>query len=387
MKQITLFIVFFLVQNNAAYKAVVIVPVADLFAHPPNTTVDDIPVHTAQQSPTPCPRLHQLLFHEQITVTDEKGRYVCVHIPHLFYTITQSSTPQNTYWTLAKNIFPLSPHVHQQCTPYLPDTPSFTQKSITPKQSTITLTLPFYYTAREILFSVGTRFVIAEQTTSQYSVYVFNAQKKCIEKMTIPYSHAMLISPAQTAQEQRKKFVTLLKQWAHPPDGFIPYVWGGCSFTECYTGSFTKTDHAQSCHYTYNSQTQQIKGGFDCSGLIARAAQACNIAYFYKNTTTMTHNLKQKTAHDSIEEGDIIWIPGHVMVVADIKNHTLIESRSYGHGYGKVHEIALNNVFENIHTFNDLKTAYHHKKPLQHLDCFKKRRELFTQFKIFSLLD
>ena len=141
-----------------------------------------------------------------------------------------------------------------------------------------------------------------------------------------------------------------MRQWAKRKEGFIPYVWGGFSFTD--------TIKTTSC-FLLKDETTSPKTGLDCVGIIARVAQIYGIPYFYKNTTTIKQCLTPLARNSKLMTGDIIWVPGHVMIVADLTNHTLIEARGYDHGYGKVQEIPLNEEFKGINTYRDLIDAYH----------------------------
>src|SRR5205814_4688733 len=114
--------------------------------------------------------------------------------------------------------------------------------------------------------------------------------------------------------------------------------------------------------YEHERDTQSPKNGFDCSGVILRAAQIAGIPYFCKNTTTIAQCLTPLKSEQQLREGDLILIKGHVMIVSDITKNLLIEARSYGHGYGKLHEISIDQVFEGIETYKDLCDAYYEKK-------------------------
>jgi len=127
------------------------------------------------------------------------------------------------------------------------------------------------------------------------------------------------------------------------------------------------------------------KTGLDCSGMIARAAQICGIPYFYKNTTIIERFLTPLAKGNKPIPGDIIWIPGHVMVVADFINNTLIEVRGYKHGYSKIHEIPLNEEFKGINTYHDLTNAYHNNKAIIRLDSSGNERETITSLKLLQL--
>ncbi len=389
MKHLITILLFLVSQNNFCYEyeAVVIVPVADaigelLTKKNSNSSYFQLPVCTQPS----CPRLHQLLFNERVRVTKRQGNFVCIHIPQLFYTTNTLTKPQNTYWTHKKNILSLAHHSHKQIIDHLPDPISFATKDMGAQKQTIVLTMPFHSSVVDMTFSAGTRFVLANQTDTAYHAYALNIHRKQYDIISIPKTNALHVNAMQTAADQKRQFVDILSQWAHVPDGFIPYVWGGCSFTAPYAGLFEKKCTQNCTQYHYLQTTQKIKGGFDCSGLIARAAQMCNIPYFYKNTTTIAKCLPPKNPASPLTSGDLIWVPGHIMVIANMEKNTIIEARSYDHGYGKVHEIRLGKVFENVKTFADLAAAYQTKKSLQRLDRWGKKRERFSEFSIFSLV-
>ncbi len=71
--------------------------------------------------------------------------------------------------------------------------------------------------------------------------------------------------------------------------------------------------------YERTECTQHPMSGFDCAGIISRAAQMCGIPYYFKNTYTLAHYLKSLSIDTHLQEGDLIWIPGHVMIVSDLK--------------------------------------------------------------------
>ena len=74
------------------------------------------------------------------------------------------------------------------------------------------------------------------------------------------------------------------------------------------------------------------------------------------------------------------------MIVSDITKNLLIEARSYGHGYGKLHEISIDQVFEGIETYKDLCDAYYEKKVVKRKDKDGKIRDTFSNLQLFSMM-
>ena len=195
------------------------------------------------------------------------------------------------------------------------------------------------------------------------------------KQITIPRTHAIINTDELDNQQKINLYVDILKMWATRPDGFIPYVLGGNSMTHACTQTEFAIRETTAANGTAlklyewpNYTTNKPKTGFDCSGLIARAAQIAGMPYFYKNTVTIANYLKALKPTEHLSNGDIIWFAGHVMVVSDIKNNKTIEARGYDHGFGKVQEIELEKVFKGITTYAQLVAAYRNKKPLERLN-------------------
>ncbi len=382
-------ILYYLLLNpkiQAEYKkAVVIVPVADLVGEKIGQLVDpeqvrqiykQLPFSPDINLKTYCPRIQQILFNEVVEIIKEKGQEIYIRIPHLFYlSPTKNNEPQVNYWTLRENIMELDQiKRHTQDLTKIPLPISFNKSQLNSK-NIVTLIEPWFNQKTNQIFSAGTRFVWAEKKKNKTMVHIFNPLIKKYEKTAIPNKKLAIHTNQQTAQQQRTNFIKILRKWVGKNNGFIPYVWGGFSFTK------RKTDFYSSL----NEKEFLPKTGFDCAGIIARAAQICDIPYFYKNTTTIKQFLFPIT--NKLLQGDIIWIPGHVMVVADLEKNTLIEARGYNHGYGKIHEIHLHEEFKGINTYKDLIDAYHNKKTITRLDYDGNEQEKIKNFTLLRLIN
>lgn len=364
-------------------KAFVIKPVIDLVCQ---YTDEDPRTHLYKKIPfcgcspkaySACPRTHQLLFNEVVDILEERNDQVYISIPHLFYTTAAHNKPQTKYWTLKENLMPIEHLEIKKCNiKNIPQPLSFTHKnSETCNEHVITLIFPWHDPVTNQTFSAGTRFVLASNTTTNNSAiaYVFDKKTESFKETEIPLSCSLINNHIKSKNQKITAFATLLKKWANLPDGLIPYVLGGCSFTSmCKQNIFNKveiegkipiTSYFERPHYN-----QDIKTGFDCSGLVARAAQICSIPYFFKNTTTLVNNLQLLQNSESLENGDLLWIPGHVMIISDIANNKIIEARGYASGYGKVHEISLHELFKDINTYKDIVKTFFSKKNLQLLN-------------------
>lgn len=385
--------------SMGAQKAITKVPIADLIGNSvqgQRMTKDTVTYYNnlplCSQRPSDCGRVHQLLFNEMVTIVDQKGDEVQIKVPSVYYERDNESERYDTYWTLKKNFITcqelVKAGISLSC---FPDTIEYTMKgkALLPSKKTVVLTFPFKDATTNQLFSVGTRFVVCGQTKTEYTVYVFDPGKKCMQKTVIAQSLVMVENNNEENYKKIAHFVTLLKQWAHA-SGTIPYVWGGCSYNQSFGASAfrmvkQKNISGKECKYYDRSDCKKSpKTGFDCTGVLVRAAQICGLPYHLKNSTTIKKNLKELTTMQHLAEGDIIWIPGHVMVVASRTHNTIVEARAYNHGFGKLQEIALGKVFNGITTFAQLEEACKKKKKLQRLD---KQGAIVQYIDRYKLLD
>lgn len=339
-----------------------------------------------------CPRLLQLLYNEQVTIIETHEDEVRIEISHLFFQKDTDDTQHIGYWTHKKNVVPLAALKKKNIDlSTIPQPISFigTKRQ---EQDLVTLMHPFLDPVTGRTYSAGTRFVRAHNTwLNKNHVPVYVLHPKTIEVVVIglPKKDVIAHTPKKP-HEQQELFVSILKEWAHLHTGFIPYTWGGCSFTgECQDTSFTlntrKIPYGLSEYYTWPEYAGQPYAGFDCAGLIARAAQLAGMPYFYKNTTTLARNLQPIKQGEVVEAGDLIWFSGHVLIVADTTCHTAIEARGYDHGYGKIQEIALNKLFDGITTYEQLTTTYLANKPLKRLNAQGTIVQTIPTFKILKM--
>lgn len=386
-------------QESATAKGIVCVPVAQLVGEPLDTDAayDAIPPCGGKTNTfISCPRMHQLLAHEQVDIIKFQNDNVLVDIPQLFYITDATKSPQTRYWTSKKNIIPEKQLIkNKKERAFIPAPITFKNKtSIAEKNKVVTLLKPYYDALTQQTYSAGTRFVVKRITrTKKYAwVYALNPQQNRFHTIKIPCS--FLIKPSSTSIDQKiQTFVDILTVWAHQEEGKIPYIWGGCSFAHL-EPSITFIEHNQERNgvmhswYTRHQPHEKnvtLNAGFDCAGLINRAAQMAGIPFFFKNTRTIAHYLDEIAPNENLSPGDIIFIRGHVMVVANCKRNTIIEARGYDHGFGCVHEIELGKVFDGIQTFQDLKSAWLGKKPLYRLDKNGNVQDKVHQLKLLKM--
>lgn len=372
---------FFLSCFLYTYEAVVIVPVADMVGESlqclaaANITVDmlykQIPF-TPQEGKYSCLRIHQLLFNERVFVELETEEEVKCHLYTVFYETFTPFKRNTSFWTQKKNIARLD---MLKSTMHNAVPMAYSLDFATVNNDNIaTLTVPMRSEQTQATYSGGTRFVRLPllDTATHYAIALPQYTNNQWSIDFVEQECAVVQYP-QEEQEIRQRFVATLKQWTHE-NSLMPCVFGGCSILDFYEENiFSPTTFTidnepmigwmrENARYPYT--------GCDASGLIARAAQIVGIPYFYKNTTTARNNLKViDPSKEVIQHGDLIWSPGHLMVIADITPCTIIEAVSYSSGYGIVHQLPLAMMFEGIATLDELINNYSNQQALVRLDA------------------
>lgn len=275
-----------------------------------------------------CERLHQLKFNEIVKIKELKKNHALVECPSFFFTSMHGDT-ENSVWILKDHLYALN-ELTKKTLLSLPHAPHITEfkipKNISTNNKIVILAKPHGK------FSVGTRFVASNENENNFTVeYLVN--KQSTKKINIPKDCFTLIGDSP-----REKFVNQLKYLASQ-NPKIEYVWGGNSY--CLNNL--------NCNNKLNLQIPM--SGFDCSGLVLSTAQLCGINYFYKNSLTASAYLEQINDNCKIQAGDIIWMPGHVIVISDVKGNLCIEANGY---YKSVQEIPLNKIFFKVENFNKL---------------------------------
>lgn len=325
-------------------------------------------------------RIHQILFNDVVKVVELKDTQALIELPGVLYETTHATAPQVTAWVASENLLCFSPNnskLQQFPAPLSTNKEQFL-KAIS---DTVVLTLPFHDPATDLTFSIGTRFVHVATTDDAYEARCFNPTSKQMTTITLPKQVAYLYEP-QSPKAQRELFVRLVTSWAHPKNGFIPYVLGGTSAAEFVTQSQFHTSHFDN-YAGYDWNYDRPRTGIDCSGLIVRAAQIAGIPFFYKNSITMARRLKETKTP---QPGDIIWIPGHVMVISKLDPAMIVEARGYPSGYGKVQEIPLSEMFRGMKTFEQLIAGIPTKKPMDRLQKDGTVSEIITEYKVLTLV-
>lgn len=323
-------LLFFLLHTTVLplQEAFVCVPIADVSGEPGTE------------------RIHQLLFNERVTIVEEQENFVKILFTGTFYQVPTIQEPQISYWSDKKN-FRTKNSVEQETgisiDQYVPPALDFRTSSLPENKKIITLKMPWHDTKTKSSYSVGTQFVYQayDKKKDHFHCLIYHPTSKTIKPATIAGCQVQVKKINTQAIDH---FVALLRSWTtHQPS--ISYVLGGCSFT--------------------GKAHESI--GFDCSGAILRAAQIVGLPYFCKNSYTALRCLTPVSPHELPRNGDIIWLPGHLMVVSDIDRNVLIEARGHKDGFGKLHEIPLEKTFAGVKTYQDMMNIIKQNKKVSRL--------------------
>jgi hypothetical protein len=369
-------------------NGICIVPVADLLKKSASETFDNYSsVKEAYRSllmgDVNCKREYQILYNESVQVLQIKGDEAQIRVPHIIYFDKQEGLYTNIYWTLKKNLICLDElqvknvNIHK-----IPQEVSFSQ-DIRQDESVVVLREPFIATDGRV-FSAGTRFKMVKECVGGGSIGCYALNKNLQEViLDIPESKLNFYRDC-SIKKRISDFVKLLRSWANLQSGFIPYLYSGSSYIYVYNKDDILVRGSDNTFYKDELKVYPY-AGFDCSCIISRGAQICNLPYFYKDSTTLERNLDPVDNFNELSEGDIIWFQGHVVIISDIKNNLVVEARGYASGFGRVHECHLNLMFRNINSFKELLSAKRENKSLELLSRDGCLRYLIKEFKILSL--
>ncbi len=337
----------------------------------------------------PCVRVHQMLFNELffdvLCMNDEcSGK-----VPYAYYGYNVlKRQPLNSYCLLSTNIIFLDELAKRKLLKFIP-VPSHLNRN---SSKIVTLKLPWKDKQTGLKFSAGTRFVraVKHDREKSFAVRYIDFEKLKPVSAFIPKERCMIYEK-HTSLQLRSDFIGLIRLWInHAAPRIIPYVLGG----SCYlcgvddTRPYLKEQSilGQKAAVYKRKETNKPCWGFDCSELIWRAAQIVGIDYPWKSSLMVERFLKPLKKGQRLEHGDIIWIPGHVMIVSDVKDNLLIESVGYKSGFGKVHEIALKDRIQGCPNYSILVRMLHEQKKLRLIgDKMTKCVHESCQFKILKL--
>lgn len=339
-----------------------------------------------------CLRIHQLLFNEVVTVTKEyPGGEVAVEVPGWFF-LDGLHRKRHDCWMLKKDLMVLKGNLSAEFRKAIPSPVDASKPVAEYSKNILVLSESWFDEKTQNLYSAGTRFVRQPEKDTQntYEVMIIEPIKKRVIAQAIPKGKAVVYE-LTSFEKAQKVFMSIIRGWAHQNNGFIPYVYGGASVRERYQDkSFSKLEGMRcGSPATYWDRPRGTivvpRSGFDCSNMILRAAQMSFLPYYFKNTLALVSYLRPLKLGEKVEEGDLVWYSGHVMVVGDVSKNLLIESIGYESGYGCIHEIPVNRVFHGIQNFKELIHAHLTRQFTYRLNSSQKNWRSVYRIKIFKL--
>jgi hypothetical protein len=380
-KFLLLCLIWFKTAQTELYKAVCTLPVANLF-HPalhekyPKASEEQIeelyeyfPIATVNNKD--CLRIHQLLFHEVVSVIQEWNNEVCVKINNVFYHNSLLAGKQDTFWTLKKYITPLEFIPDQELIPKPLDYNN--PASFEPAEKTIfTLVEPFFDTKTNTTYSVRTRFTLLEIGTKKVTVACYEPEINQIEPLVIPKEYGV-INKLTDNNTKISSMVNLLMSWAQKEHPF-PSARGGCSAKERTSGkkyqvSQLELPDGQTIQTYERHECTAPFAGFDAIGAIMSACQIFHIPFCAKNTKTVGRYLPfLNPDFEELEVGDIILSKGYAGIIADLEKNLIIEARGYTYHDGTLRMVPLAKSFKGIRTTTELFNSFKDKKLLTLID-------------------
>ncbi|HBR70300.1 TPA: hypothetical protein DIC20_04025 [Candidatus Dependentiae bacterium] len=364
-----------------AYEAVVIEPIIDVvkknFSTPsPEKLYYALPNlwHTKKEE---CPRLHQLLYNHRVFVLEEDQKQAKISIPHLIVKNKFNKKDHLKGWILKSEIRKIDELNQSYIPPFL--------RKDTTASSVVTLIFPWQNPHDKKLYSAGTRFVRSYQDTATFiGAYWFDFENNRKTHILLPVNQT-LVSTERSFSEKQRLMIQLINHWVDAY-GIIPYVWGGASIGNQASNSFYLTANPMLGKnykgWLWPHQSYPY-AGLDCSGLILLAAQIVELPYFCKNSSTIFKTLRPINKDEIVEDGDIIWMPGHVMIVSDVINNELIEAQGYWPSVGRVRRQKLFERFKNINAYDDFALAFFNKKPLERIHA-DRSIQTFTDYALLK---
>mgnify|MGYP005643779043 CR=1 FL=1 len=185
------FLLFTLILSPMVYgkqmsiPVVTIVPVANLATEPSSKRFPNDPNPydklgtTYKSGIDSCPRLHQLLFNEQVRIIEQNGNDVLIEVPYLYFQTSPKGHKINRYWTDKRYFRPLKAIPQSQSC--IPKPIDFNQLT-TDHNNITTLTKPFYHCPSNTTYSAGTRFITTKHTSRGDSVLIYDPTTKQTHK-------------------------------------------------------------------------------------------------------------------------------------------------------------------------------------------------------------
>lgn len=377
---------------TACVLDVVEYPLGGLYGTPDevNHAYKNIPISWGphEQDKQVCPRTHQLLLHDIVTILDETPCEAFIQLDACYVLDAENHKQSLTGWVLKNHLKDLN-ELDSKKTPALI---SWTNSNIDRANvKTVTLFTSFGDKSGTI-YCAGTRFILNRLVNMNFEVFAYSESNNDFILIEVPQSSCVFETFYYSPEEKRNHFCRLLNIWTSIPGNCIPLVWGGASVgVVCDPNNFslqTLTNAEGETRYAWTRSSKMVANvytGVDASGVILRAAHIMGIPYFCRNSKTAAQFLTQLSPKDYPQTGDIIWLPGSLLVINDLNKNTLITTMSYTSGYGALVELPLSKVFKDIMTYQQLSHAYRSGNSLTLLNKDGSQARTVEEFKVLRM--
>jgi hypothetical protein len=318
-----------------------------------------------------CPRDHQGIYNEAFCAT-RRGKHS--------FTITSPAIKNGNDQEISFKIESEHATLIDSGNPLIKAIPIFN-----PDKKIITLLYPWGG------YSIGTQFVAkaSDQFNECYSILIPQFDTHTIREEQIP--HIMTTECLPPDNNPKKQFLDCVKKIVKTTrlaNYTIPYVWGGSSFVA------NQNDHPfylnpddGNWHLDRVEKTMPYTG-FDCSALIWRALHMIKKPLPWRNTGAMSKNYKPVMTYKELQNGDLFWFPGHIVIVADKEKNTIIQAHGYTNGYGKMYKTTLKEFFNEVNSFYELFQYSKSGKPLslkRNQPCFAETDTIIADWSFLSI--
>lgn len=335
-----------------------------------------------------CPRKHQLLLHEIVTILDETMHEAYIQLDSCYTIDAQNNKQSITGWVLKDHLKDLE-ELDRKKTP----APISWQMSNVDRANIKTVTLFTSHTDKTgTIYSAATRFILNKLININFEVFAYSESNNEYKLIEIPQASCVFETYNLNNEEKRNYLCRLLGVWTMIPSNCIPLVWGGASIgTVCLNDNFSLQSYVNENGDIRNAWVRPSKPvsdvytGVDASGVILRVAHIVGIPYFCRNSLTAAQSLPQLSPQQYPQEGDLIWVPGSLLVINNFSKNTIITAMSYTAGYGALVELPLHKVFKDINTYQQLTQAYRAGKALTLLNRDGSVARTVEEFKILKL--
>ena len=162
-------------------------------------------------------------------------------------------------------------------------------------------------------------------------------------------------------KEIRKNIINYLEFLTKNNDKIIPYVYGGTTIGNFFEKNFFESKKIKLFNnfftkiYVHKKKNinQEDKAGVDSSGLVNFVLRLFGIPFNLRNTKTFKTFLKKVNSYEELQDGDLLWISGHVLIV-NKKDNKFYESNGYKYNCNGIIQQHVSERFKNINSIEDL---------------------------------